>query len=128
MGRYLFGTRWQTALSQRLGVSRELVGYWARSERPVSQRYSAQLAEIVGQQHERRARRERSTYEAMIESLSSDSARTLMLAMLAAEIEVRVSVITRLATSSPPLRPAASARIDLRLMPSSEKDVTCRRS
>jgi hypothetical protein len=48
----------------------------------------------------------------MIESLSSDSARTLMLAMLAAEIEVRVSVITRLATSSPPLRPAASARID----------------
>jgi len=112
LGRYLFGTRWQTALSQRLGVSRELVGYWARSERPVSQRYSAQLAEIVGQQHERRARRERSTYEAMIESLSSDSARTLMLAMLAAEIEVRVSVITRLATSSPPLRPAASARID----------------
>jgi hypothetical protein len=33
----------------------------------------------------------------MIKSLSSESARHLMLAMLAAEIEVRVAVVTRLA-------------------------------
>jgi hypothetical protein len=106
LGRYLFGPRWQIALSQRLGVSRQIVGYWARSERPVSRRYSEQLAEIVGQQHERRARRERSRYRAMVESLNSPDARQLMLAMLAAEIEVRVSVVTQLAQPGT-LRPGA---------------------
>jgi hypothetical protein len=33
----------------------------------------------------------------LIEGLNSASARTLMLAMLAAEIEIRVSVVSRLA-------------------------------
>ena len=35
LARYLFGSRWQTALSQRLGVSRQ-VSYWAGPTRPVS--------------------------------------------------------------------------------------------
>ncbi len=97
LGRFLFGNRWQKLLSERLGVSRQIVVAWAGSKRPVSRKYSSRIAGIVGSQHDRRRTRERATYLAMIQSLSSESARTLMLEMLAAEIEVRVQAVSVLA-------------------------------
>lgn len=111
LGRYLFGSRWQTALAQRLAISRQIVGYWARAERPVSRTYSAELAQIVGTAHDRRIRRDRARYRAMVESLDLPDARELMLAMLAAEIELRVNAITRLVQPPAPSRspPAAHA-------------------
>src|ERR1700720_2972421 len=86
LGRFLFGNRWQTALSRRLGISRQIIVAWAGSKRPVSQKYSQEIAEMVGLVHGNRRTRERSRYIAMIESLNSESARILMLGMLAAEI------------------------------------------
>jgi len=67
----------------------------------VSRKYSARLAEIVAQQHARRRLRERQGYVAMIEMLASDSARRLMLSMLADELEVRVTAFTQLARIVP---------------------------
>jgi hypothetical protein len=67
----------------------------------VSRKYSARLAEIVAQQHARRRLPERQGYVAMIEMLASDSARRLMLSMLADELEVRVTAFTQLARIVP---------------------------
>ncbi len=97
LGRYLFKTRWQTALSRRLGVSRQIVVAWAGSKRPVSRKYSYLIAETVGQAHAQGRVREWGTYLAIIQSIESDSARTMMLSMLAEEIEVRVSAMKLLA-------------------------------
>jgi len=97
LGRYLFGNRWQTSLSRRLGISRQIIVAWAGYKRPVSQKYSLQIAEMVGLVHGNRRTRERFSYIAMIESLESESARSLMLDMLAAEVEVRVQAISILA-------------------------------
>lgn len=96
-GRYLFGAQWQEPLRQRLGVSRRLIVYWAGAKRPISRRYSERIVELVAAQHARRRSSERSAYLAMIAAIASASARTLMLSLLAAEVEVRAEAITLLA-------------------------------
>lgn len=90
LGHYLCGTRWKTALSRRLGISERIIRYWTTSDRPVSCKFSLIIAEMVGLAHANRRTREKARYAAMIESLSSGSARTLILGMLAAEIEREV--------------------------------------
>jgi hypothetical protein len=97
LGRYLFKTQWQTALSRRLGVSRQIVVAWAGSKRPISRKYSSRIAIIVGEMHRRRGNRERVIYLAMIRSIESESARAMMLEMLAEEIAVRVEAVAILA-------------------------------
>ncbi len=51
---------------------------------------------MVGIVHGNRTLRERSRHIAMIESLDSESARNMLLDMLAAEIEMRAEAIGRL--------------------------------
>lgn len=51
----------------------------------------------MGQVHRQRGRRERASYLAMIQSIQSESARAMMLAMLAEEIQVRVEAVAILA-------------------------------
>ncbi len=74
-----------------------MVSYWAQSQRPVSRKYSSRIAEIVGQVHSQRQGRERESYLSMIRGIESESARAMMLAMLAAEIEIRVQAVAILA-------------------------------
>ncbi len=97
LGRYLFKSRWQTALSLRLGVSRQIVVAWAGSKRPISRKHSSRIAEIVGQVHSRRKGQESASYLSLIRSIESESAQAMMLAMLADEIEVRVKAVAILA-------------------------------
>jgi len=97
LGRYLFGSRWQTALSSRLGISRRIVSYWSGSKRPISRKYSRRIAQIVGERHNGRTAKERANYIGLIKSINSESARTLLLAMLADEIEIRVRAVSMLA-------------------------------
>ncbi len=80
-----------------MAISRQIIVAWAGSKRPISRLYSSQIAKIVAMQHDRRRSRERSRYVAMIDSLNSESARVLMLAMLADEIEIRVQAVAVLA-------------------------------
>jgi hypothetical protein len=59
LAEYLLGSRWKAALSRELGVSTQLIGYWANGRQPVSRRYSAQIAKIARERHDRRVARER---------------------------------------------------------------------
>jgi hypothetical protein len=63
----------------------------------VSHKYSSLISEIVGQTHSQRRERDEKSYFAMIRGIQSESARTLMLTMLADEIEIRLSAMKILA-------------------------------
>jgi hypothetical protein len=127
LGRYWFGSRWQTALSSRLGISRRMVSYWLHDDqahadqviwlvpkesvpaidedgggwRRISRKCSERLARAVAEHHRRRRSQDLARYIAMVNSLSSPSARTLMLRLLAEEIEVPVEAVSRLAREVP---------------------------
>jgi hypothetical protein len=96
-GRYLFKTRWQKALSEELGISRRQIVYWKTSRRPVSIKYSRMITRLVGLRHERRTKREDTDYTDMVDSATSEPAKAMLLEMLAAEVEVRVRAMRRLA-------------------------------
>jgi hypothetical protein len=96
LGRYLYGPRWQTALARELGVSRQLVVYWASGARQVSEERSHKIASIARARHDKRVAQERSGYVAMVEGLNSQSAKRLLLALIANELQARVQAITKL--------------------------------
>lgn len=89
----MFGPQWQTVLGTELGVSRRQIVYWVTRRRPVSRKYSSRITQLVAARHRRRVDRERSRYRAMIASLDLQSARGLLLAMLAEEVSVRSEAI-----------------------------------
>jgi hypothetical protein len=94
---YLFGPRWKAALSRELRVDERLIHRWASQDRPVSVKYSNQIARIVRARHDSRVARESGTYAAMVASITSADARALLLVIVAGEIEVRVAAVTQLA-------------------------------
>jgi hypothetical protein len=96
LGRYLYGPRWQSAMARELEVSRQLVVYWAAGKRPVSERRSDQIAVIARARHDRRVTGELASYIALAEGLSSGAARALMLAMIADDVQARVTAIATL--------------------------------
>jgi transcriptional regulator with XRE-family HTH domain len=96
LGRYLYGPRWQSTLARELGVSRQLVVYWAAGKRAVSIPRSQRIAEIARAAHDRRVSRERGAFIAMAEGLSSATARSLLLALIANEVTARLLVIGKL--------------------------------
>jgi hypothetical protein len=93
LGRYLYGPRWQTALARELGVSRQLVVYWASGARLVSEERSEKIARIARARHDKRVAAERSAYVAMVEGLNSHAAKSLMLALIANEVQARIQAI-----------------------------------
>jgi hypothetical protein len=96
LGRYLYGPRWQSALARELGVSRQLVVYWASGNRPITEARSYRIAVIARARHDKRVASERSAYIAMAQGLSSNSARTLMLSLILNEAQERIAAVTRL--------------------------------
>jgi transcriptional regulator with XRE-family HTH domain len=93
LGRYLYGPRWQSALARELGVSRQLVVYWAGGKRPVSEERTLRIAAIARRRHDKRVAAELSGYIAMVDGLSSALAKTLMLALIANEVQARIAAI-----------------------------------
>ncbi len=59
---------------------------------------------MVALVHSGRRMKERTRYIAMVESLSSESARRMMLSMLAAEIDWRVQALSTLASNGGPAK------------------------
>jgi hypothetical protein len=96
LGRYLYGPRWQSTLARELGVSRQLVVYWAGGRKAVSVARSQRIAEIARAAHDRRVSRERGAFVAMAEGLSSAMARSLLLTLIANEVTARLLVIGKL--------------------------------
>jgi hypothetical protein len=97
LGLYLFGPRWKAALSREVRVDERLIHRWASQDRPVSLKYSNQIARIVRARHDGRVARENGTYAAMVATIASPDARALLLEIVAKEIEVRVVAVTQLA-------------------------------
>jgi hypothetical protein len=80
-------------MARELEVSRQLVVYWAGSKRPVSEEYTMRIAAIARRRHDKRVAAELSGYIAMVDGLSSTSAKTLMLALIANEVQARIAAI-----------------------------------
>jgi hypothetical protein len=74
-----------------------MIDYWKRLKRRISPRRSREMTLAVGRQHQRKTIAERATHDAVIRSCTSRSARDLLLAMLAEEIEIRVQSVAMLA-------------------------------
>lgn len=106
MGLYLFGPRWKAALSRELRIDERLIHRWASQDRPVSLKYSNQIARIVRARHDSRVARESATYVAMVATITSPDARALLLEIVAKEISVRVVAVTQLARNGAPPAPA----------------------
>jgi hypothetical protein len=96
LGRYVFGPRWQAALAREMGVSRQLIVYWASGKRPVTKQRSLQIAVLARAKHDRRVLAERSSYVAMSSTLASEQARSVLLSMIANEVSARVETIAAL--------------------------------
>jgi hypothetical protein len=99
-------------MSVELKVNRRRIVYWKTFKKPVSKKYSAMITRIVGARHKRRVAREDEEFRAMIESLSSAPARAMLLAMLAAEVEVRIRAIMQLTSGHMGDRMVRQARPD----------------
>jgi hypothetical protein len=96
LGRYVFGPRWQAALAREMGVSRQLIVYWASGKRAITKQRSLQVAVLARARHDRRVLAERSAFVAMSSGLASEQARNVLLSMIANEVAARVETITRL--------------------------------
>jgi hypothetical protein len=96
LGHYLYGPRWQSALARELEVSRQLVVYWASGKRAITLRWSHQIAALARARHDKRIAGERSTFIAMADAVTSSTARSVMLAMIANEVTARIAAISAL--------------------------------
>jgi hypothetical protein len=80
-------------MARELEVSRQLVVYWAGGKRPVSEERTRRIASIARLRHDKRVAAELSGYIAMVDGLSSASAKSLMLALIANEVQARIAAI-----------------------------------
>lgn len=62
LGIYLYGRRWQTALSRGIAVDVSLVQRWAAGKRPVSRRAASLVISLARSRHLRREHEERERY------------------------------------------------------------------
>lgn len=75
IGRFLFGTYWQSQLARAIAVNPRRVRYWKSGQKPISEKRAKQIAELFQRRHFARAAALDNRYRAAVASFKTPALR-----------------------------------------------------